>query len=207
MPAPPTFDPALGDTVLPRERSDAPGPSSSSGPMHLPPGPSASPSRDPKEESTIAHIPDASASSYVIMYAPTRTMTIIGRKTWPRTRREVCPHFELQPEIPSDTCLSVHLPRTNLDKQGLIEARKKTTIRGKMLSGPQQYLWDTTEFTEGCQTKTVDIVDWTNQNHPVAKFSRMLSSICRHDNDLHWDNRSFASMKKSDKKSDHAYTW
>ena len=44
MPSPPSFDPSLGDTVVPRERSD-PGASSSSGLVHLTLGPGALPLR------------------------------------------------------------------------------------------------------------------------------------------------------------------
>ena len=47
---------------------------------------------------------------------------------------------------------------------------------------------------EGCQTENVDIIDWNSQNHQLVKFSRMLSSICRHDKDFLWDDFSFVSL-------------
>ena len=102
-----------------------------------------------------------------------------------REQDERCAHmFELQLGIPADRCLSIHLPRTDLHKQGLIQARRMATICGNMPSVVYQYLWDTAELLEGCQTDSVDSIDWSNQSHRVVKFSRTFSSICRHDKDF-----------------------
>ena len=65
-----------------------------------------------------------------------------------------------------------------------------------MPSVVHQYLWDTAEMIEGCQTENVDIIDWNSQSHPVVKFSRMLSSICRHDKDFHCDDFSAVSLEE-----------
>ena len=162
------------ETVVPRERSGTPGASSFVGIAHLTLGPGASPPRDLREEPTVAHILHGDDSGHVIVYSPTRAMTIGDRSAWPRTGQVVCPQFRLQPGIPSDSCISVRSPGTNVDKQGLFKALKTATICGNMLSVIQQYLWDTTELVEGCQTENVDIVDWNKQSHPVVKFSRML---------------------------------
>ena len=69
-----------------------------------------------------------------------------------------------------------------------------------MLAVVHQYLWDTAEMIEGCQAENVDIIDWNSQSHPVAKFSRVLSSICRHDKDFHWDDFSLVSLEEFLKK-------
>ena len=98
-------------------------------------------------------MPDSDDSGYVIMYSPNRTMTMHDRSVWPSTGRVVCPDFELQSGIPPDRCISVHLPRTNLDKQGLLKARRTATISGTMLSVVHQYLWDTAKMVEGCHTE------------------------------------------------------
>ena len=102
MPNPPTFDPSLGDAVVPRERRETPGTSSSSGLVRLTPGPGASLPRDLTEDPTVAHIADSDSSGYVIMYSNDRVATMQDRSIWPRTGRVVCPHFELQPGIPQD---------------------------------------------------------------------------------------------------------
>ena len=151
MPGPPSFDSSQGDTVVPRERSD-PGASSTAALVRLSPGPGAAPLRTLTEEPTVAHVPESDDTGYMVMYSSGRTLTVDDRSAWPRTGRVVCPHFELQPGIPADRCLSIHLPRTDLDKQGLIQARRKATICGTMISVVQQYLWDTAELLEGCAT-------------------------------------------------------
>ena len=66
-----------------------------------------------------------------------------------------------------------------------------------MLLVAHQYLWDVAETIEGCQSETVDIINWIEQSHPVVSCSRMLSSICRHDNDFQIDNVMFISWKTS----------
>ena len=92
MPSLPLFDPSLGDTVVPRERSD-PGASSSSGLVHLTPGRGAVPLRTLTEEPTAAHIPESDDSGYLVMCSRGRTVTVDDRSAWPRTGRVVCPHL------------------------------------------------------------------------------------------------------------------
>ena len=85
MPNPPTFDPSLGDTVVPRERRYAsPGTSSSSGLVRLTPGPGASLPRYLTEDPTVAHITVSDSSGYVIMYSTDRVATTRDRSNWPR---------------------------------------------------------------------------------------------------------------------------
>ena len=59
-----------------------------------------------------------------------------------------------------------------------------------------QYLGDTAEMIIGCQTEEVDIIVWSSQSHPVVKFSRMLSSICRHAKDFQQDDVSFVTVEE-----------
>ena len=59
---------------------------------------------------------------------------------------------------PTDASLFTFLGQT-FDKQGLIQARRKATICGTMLSVVQQYLWDTAELLEGCASDNVDVTD------------------------------------------------
>ena len=77
-----------------------------------------------------------------------------------------------------------------------------------MLSVVHQYLWDAAEMIEGCQTENVDIINWNDQSHPVVRFSRMLTGLCRRDKDFHMDNLSFVCLEDIlTKRGDHAYTW
>ena len=77
---------------------------------------------------------------------------------------------------------------------------------GNMLSVAQQYLWDTAELLEGCNTDNVDVIDWNNKNHPVVKFSRMLALVYTN-KDVRWDDDSFVTLKRNHvKKKDYAYT-
>ena len=108
--------------------------------------------------------------------------------------------FELQRGIPADGCLSIHLPRTDLDKQGMFQARRKATICGNMLSVGQQYLWGAAELLEGCQADNVDIFDWNNQSHPVVKFSLVLAIICRHDKDFAGTQTALSAWKNVSQK-------
>ena len=104
--------------MVPHERRyETPGTNSSSGLVRLTPGPNASLARDLAENHTVAHITVSDASGYVIVYSDDRIATMQDRSIWPRNGRAVCPHFELQPGVPSDRRISVHLPRTSLDKQ------------------------------------------------------------------------------------------
>ena len=70
--------------MVPRERSD-PGASSSSGLVHLTPGPGAVPLRSLAEEPTVAHVPESDDSGYMIMYCLGRAVIVDDRSAWPRT--------------------------------------------------------------------------------------------------------------------------
>ena len=48
---------------------------------------------------------------------------------------------------------------------------------------------------EGCQTENVDIINWNEPSLPAVRFSRMLSSICRHDKDFHLDDFGLVSLE------------
>ena len=128
------------------------------------------------------------------MYCHDRVMIMEDRSIWPSTGRVACAHFKLQPGIPQDRCISVHLQGTNLDKQQLIKSRRTATLNGGMLSVVQQYLLAVAEMIEGCQTDNVDIITWNEQSHPVVRCSRMLSSIGRHDKDFRMDTFSAISL-------------
>ena len=117
MPGPPSFDSTRGDTVVPRERSDTPGDSSSSGLVHLTPGPGAFPPRNLTEEPTVAHIPDSDDSGYVIMHSQKQDHDYELPKLLAKHKKRGLPTFlNFQPGIPPDRCISAHLPRANRDK-------------------------------------------------------------------------------------------
>ena len=44
------------------------------------------------------------------------------------------------------------------------------------------------------KTENVDSINWNDQIYPGVRFSRMLTGICRHDNDFQWDDHSFVSL-------------
>ena len=98
----------------------------------------------------------------------------------PGLKKVSCPHFELQPGPPSSRCVSIHLPRANLDKEELFKAHNTDKINGGMLTVIHQYLWDMALMIERCLTDTVDIIDWAEHRLPNVELSRTLSSICRH---------------------------
>ena len=93
MPSLPSFDPTLGDTVVPRERRGAPRANSSSDPAHLTPGPSVVSLRTLAEEPTVAHIPESDDSGYMAMYARGRTVTVDDRSAWPKKKTSGLPTF------------------------------------------------------------------------------------------------------------------
>ena len=125
MLGPPKFDRAMGDrragppplppsvTLVPRERTqDIPGTGSSSGPLRLTPGPCACLPPDLTDDPKVARIVPSTDKGHVFMYTNTRIMSIQERGNLPIT---AFPDFDLQPGKPSNECLSIKLPRTNLD--------------------------------------------------------------------------------------------
>ena len=122
-PSPPPFDASLGDRV-PRERRYEPSgaSSSSSGLVRLTLGPGASLPQDLVEDPSVAHISVANYTGYAVMYSADRTMTINDRSTRYQVEQVACPHFELQPGMPLDRCVSIHLPRTDLGKEDISQS-------------------------------------------------------------------------------------
>ena len=70
------------------------------------------------------------------------------RGNWPRVAQVVGPHFELQPGNPLERCLSIHLPRTNLDKEELLKVHKVAVQCGAMLTVVYTYRWDLARLIE-----------------------------------------------------------
>ena len=83
------------------------------------------------------------------MYSHDRVVTMEYRSVWPSTGRVVCPHFEWQLGLPQDSFISVHLPRTNPDKQELIRARRTATLNGGTPSVVHEYLLGVSDMIEG----------------------------------------------------------
>ena len=102
-------------TLVPRERTqDSPGAGSSSGPLRLTRGPCASLPPDLVEDPKVAHTVPSTYKYYVIMYMHTRAMS-----TQERVPITALPDLALQPGKPRGQCLSIKLPRANLDHQDL----------------------------------------------------------------------------------------
>ena len=92
-------------------------------------GPGASLPPDLTEDPRVAHILDPNDKGYVVMDAANQRMTLQERSDHYQVEKAPCPHFELQLSHPSDRFLSIHLPRTNLDKEELTKAHNIAVSR------------------------------------------------------------------------------
>ena len=124
-----------------------PGAGSGSGPVRLAPGPYASLPPDLTDDPKVAQIVSSTYTGHVIMYTNNKVMTIKERSNLPST---ACPSFELQLGEPSELCVSIKLPRTNLDKEDLLTHHRVVVNQGGILSVSGQYLWDLALLLEDC---------------------------------------------------------
>jgi len=152
MLGPPKFDPTMGDrlagppplppsvTLVPRERTQvSPGTGSSARPLRLTLGPCASLPPDLMEDPMVARLVSSADKGYVIMYTRAKTMSIPECETLPIT---TLPDFDIKPGKPRDKCLSIKLPRTNLDHQDLLDKRRLAIKSGGTLTVEGSYIWD-----------------------------------------------------------------
>ena len=82
----------------------------------------------------MAHIPDSYYTGYVAMYASDRTQTESDKNDNYQDQKVACPQFKLQPGVPADRCLSMHLPRINLGTDKLLQPRKVSLACGLPIS-------------------------------------------------------------------------
>ena len=143
--------------LVPRERTQfSLGAASSSGPVRLTLGPCASLPPDLTEDPKVARIVCSTYKGHVIMYTNTNIMPIQESGHIPIT---ALPDFDLQPGKPSDECLSIKLPRTNLDHQDLLDQRRLAINKGETLTVEGSCLWGTALLLEGCYSENEYHVD------------------------------------------------
>ena len=101
---------------------------------------------DLAEDPKVARIVPSTYKGYVIMYTSTNIMPIQERGHLPST---ALPDLDLQPGKPSNECLPIKLPRTNLHQQDLFNQRRIATKQGGALTVQGSYLWDLALLLEG----------------------------------------------------------
>ena len=60
-------------------------------------------------------------------------------------------------------CVPIHLPRTILDKEGLLKAHNRALRKGGLWTVAFQYLWDLALMIERCRTANVENIDWVGK--------------------------------------------
>jgi hypothetical protein len=104
------------------------------------------------------------------------------------------PDFDIQPGKPSNECISIKLPRTNLDQQDLIDQWRVAINQGETLTVEGSYLWDLALLLEGCTSEHEYRADWDNHNHDVVRLSKSLIYILRHLLGVKFYSEGFVSL-------------
>ena len=84
------------------------------------------------------------------MYTKTNVMSIKERNNVPSTALPAC---DLQLGEPSESCVSIKLPRANLDQEDILTHRRVVTKHGGTLTVSGAYLWDLALLLEGCTSE------------------------------------------------------
>ena len=138
----------------------------------------------------VVRIVSSTYEGYVIMYTHTRTMSAQERETLPIT---ALPDFDLQPGKPRYQCLSIKIPRINLDHQDLLDQRRLAIKSGGTLTDEGSYIWDLALLVEGCTSENEYSVDWDNHSRDVVRLSKSLIYLRRHSPDVKFDSEGFVS--------------